>query len=147
MSGEPTVRWQRRKDARPPEILAAALASFAERGFAATRLEDVAARAGFTKGTIYLYFPNKEELFKAVVRGNLVAHLKRFKQLAASQEPASSLLRRLTVYRVEVISTPVSAITKLVVSEASNSPDLARFYLDEVVRRGRDVVEALLRRV
>src|ERR1700757_4733588 len=58
----------RRKDARPGEIVAAALASFAERGFAATRLEDVAAAAGISKGTIYLYFPTKEDLFRAVVR-------------------------------------------------------------------------------
>ena len=68
MEAEPAVRWRRRKEARPGEILEAALDCFAERGFAATRLEDVAARAGVTKGTVYLYFPSKEELFKAVVR-------------------------------------------------------------------------------
>ena len=68
----PTTRWRRRKTARPVEILSAALASFAERGFAATRLDDVAARAGVTKGTLYLYFRSKEELFKAVVRQELV---------------------------------------------------------------------------
>ena len=71
-SAERALRWRRRKEARPQEILAAALALFAERGFVATRLDDVALRAGVTKGTLYLYFPNKEELFRAVVRQALV---------------------------------------------------------------------------
>ena len=66
-------RWERRKDARPQELLASALDIFVERGYAASRLDDVAARAGVSKGTLYLYFENKEELFKAVVRENLVS--------------------------------------------------------------------------
>src|SRR5471030_2254111 len=69
---ETKPRWERRKDARPQELLAAALEQFVERGFAATRLEDVARRAGVSKGTLYLYFANKEELFKAVVRESIV---------------------------------------------------------------------------
>ena len=71
MSIDAPTRWRRRKEARPAEIMAAALECFRERGFAATRLEDVAARAGVTKGTIYLYYPSKEDLFKAVVRGEV----------------------------------------------------------------------------
>lgn len=71
-------RWTRRKEARPEEITSAALELFVERGYAATRLEDVAARAGISKGTLYLYFANKEELFKAVVREALVARLVEF---------------------------------------------------------------------
>ena len=77
MPSDPGTRWQRRKDARPAEILAAALACFKERGFTATRLDDVAAKAGVTKGTIYLYYPSKEELFKAVVRSELVPNIER----------------------------------------------------------------------
>src|SRR2546425_1622273 len=65
-------RWQRRKQARPGEIVAAALELFAERGFAATKLADVARRAGVTKGTLYLYFDSKEALFKAMVRETIV---------------------------------------------------------------------------
>src|SRR6476661_28760 len=61
-------RWSRRKEARPQEILEAALSVFAEKGFAAARMDDVARHAGVTKGTIYLYFPSKEELFKSLVR-------------------------------------------------------------------------------
>src|SRR6185437_2914400 len=71
----PATQWRRRKAARPGEIATAALACFAERGFAATRLDEVARRAGVTKGTLYLYFPNKEELFKAVVRQAIVPNL------------------------------------------------------------------------
>ena len=90
----PTRR--RRKEARPEEILAAALESFAARGFAATRIEDVAARAGISKGTLYLYFDGKEELFKAVVRQALLPNLARIEALAATFEgPSALLLERL----------------------------------------------------
>src|ERR671925_266948 len=94
-AGSSPARWRRRKDARPGEILAAALACFAERGFAATRLDEVAGRAGVTKGTVYLYFPSKEELFKAVVREALLPNIRRFEELAAvpTDSPAA-LLRR-----------------------------------------------------
>src|SRR6516225_5714642 len=82
-------RWRRRKEARPGEILDAALACFAEHGFAATRLEDVAHRAGVTKGTLYLYFPNKEELFKAVVAQALVPNLNVARRCSAKPTSAS----------------------------------------------------------
>ena len=68
---EPRQRRSRRKEARPGELLDAALALFVEKGFAATRVEEVAARAGVSKGTLFIYFPSKEELFKAVVRENI----------------------------------------------------------------------------
>src|SRR5438445_2688875 len=96
-----TLRWRRRKDARPVEILEAALACFAERGFAATRLEDVAARAGVTKGTLYLYFPGKEELFKAVVRAALIPNLERLEE-AAGDAPVAEVLGRLVAVFAEV---------------------------------------------
>src|SRR5437016_10835727 len=126
-----TLRWRRRKDARPAEILTAALACFAERGFAATRLDDVALRAGVTKGTLYLYFQNKEELFKAVVRQELLPNIARAEAIVGdATEPAAFLLERLIKSFAEVISSPVSAIPKLVLAEAGNFPDLARFYLE-----------------
>ena len=65
-------RWERRKQERPAELLAAALELFTERGYAATRLDDVARRAGVSKGTVYLYYSSKEELFKAVILEGLV---------------------------------------------------------------------------
>src|ERR1044071_6850788 len=95
MPSDPRTRWQRRKDARPAEILAAALACFKERGFTATRLEDLAAKAGVTKGTIYLYYPSKEELFKAVVRGALVPNIERLEAVLDEPGPAAVVLERL----------------------------------------------------
>jgi AcrR family transcriptional regulator len=143
-TAERVLRWRRRKQARPPEILAAALASFAERGFAATRLDDVARRAGVTKGTLYLYFPNKAELFKAVVAQALVPSLERGEALLAGADaPATELLAALMRGWAELAGSPAGAIPKIVVSEAGNFPDLARFYREAVVDRGM----ALLRRV
>src|SRR3954454_23357482 len=89
-------RWERRKDARPQELLAAALDLFVERGFASTRLEDVARRAGGSKGTLYLYFANKEELFKAVVRENIVPAIGAAEDVIAEyQGPSAELLREI----------------------------------------------------
>jgi len=143
---ERALRWRRRKEARPQEILAAALALFAERGFAATRLDDVARRAGVTKGTLYLYFPNKQELFEAVVRQALVPNLERGEALlseAAEPQSTAALLAEVMRGWAELASSPAGAIPKIVVSEAGNFPDLARFYREQVVDRGM----ALLRRV
>lgn len=141
------VRWRRRKAARPSEILAAALSSFAERGYAATRLDDVATRAGVTKGTLYLYFRNKEELFKAVVRQSLVPNIARAEAVVAqSDEPSDILLERLLRQWVELSTTPLSALPKLILTEAGNFPDLARFYLDEVAGRGLALMRRVLRR-
>lgn len=141
-------RWRRRKDDRPAEILAAALDCFAERGFAATRLDDIAARAGVTRGTLYLYFESKEELFKAVIRQRLLPILAHGEQLiAASDEPSAEILKRLLlVFPAAVLDTPVSAIPKLIIAEARSFPDLARFYLDEVVARGKRLLGALIER-
>jgi AcrR family transcriptional regulator len=143
----PGARWQRRKTARPAEILAAALASFAERGFAATRLDVVAARAGVTKGTLYLYFRNKEELFKAVVRQELVPNIARAEALAAASQGSSRLLlEQLVSQFYGIMASPLSAIPKLVLTEAANFPDLARFYLEEVVERGKTLFRGVLDR-
>src|ERR1700676_238021 len=91
-SGE-TARWRRRKDARPQEILEAALAVFAEKGFAAARMDDIALRARVSKGTIYLYFPSKEAVFKALIQEMLGPQLARFAGLAsAHQGPIAPLL-------------------------------------------------------
>jgi AcrR family transcriptional regulator len=147
MTTDSRPRWRRRKEARPDEILAAALASFAERGFAATRLDDVAARAGISKGTLYLYFKGKEELFEAVVRATLVPNIERLEALAATfQGPSAQLLEQLLTTVAAVVESQAGAIPKLVLAEAGNFPDLARFYLDEVVRRGLRLIGTILRR-
>jgi AcrR family transcriptional regulator len=140
------LRWRRRKDARPGEILNAALACFAERGFAATRLDDVARRAGVTKGTLYLYFRNREELFEAVVRQSLVPYIEGLEAaVGGATEPAPVLLKGLMAGWPEVISSPVSALPKLVITEAGNFPELARFYLNEVVHRSTAVIRQVIR--
>jgi AcrR family transcriptional regulator len=139
------ARWRRRKEARPQEILAAALDMFAERGYAATRLDDVARRAGVTKGTLYLYFPNKEELFKAVIRETLVSELIR---LGTASELASGgpSIEGLIADFERLAASPIGAIPKLVLGEAANFPEIARFYLDEVVVRGLGMIRGMLQR-
>src|SRR5271156_3285127 len=145
-------RWHRRKEARPGEILGAALSCFAEHGFAATRLEDVAQRAGVTKGTLYLYFPNKEELFKAVVAQALVPNLERGEALLGEAdehgtEPrsAAALLAQLIRGWAELAGSPAGAIPKIIISEAGNFPDLARFYREQVVDRSMALLSNVLR--
>ncbi len=149
MSGEDSgrnVRWRRRKEARPAEILDAALACFTERGFAATRLDEVARRAGVTKGTLYLYFDNKKNIFKAVVRKTIIPNIEKIESLVIDTDvPAPLLLERLIQSWVETILSPASAIPKLVMAEAGNFPDLASFYLDEVVHRSMALVRRVLR--
>ena len=149
MSSDPTertLRWRRRKEARPKEILAAALALFAERGFAATRLDDVALRAGVTKGTLYLYFSNKQELFEAVVRQALVPSLERGEALLdEADEPAALLMERLLRSWAELARSPAGAIPKIIISEAGNFPELARFYREAVVDRGIGLMRRVLR--
>ena len=141
-------RWTRRKEARPEEITAAALDLFVERGFANTRLEDVATRAGISKGTLYLYFENKEELFKAVVREGLVSPLALMKGVIEQFEGSSFELLRILLrgWWEKVGATRVSGIPKLVFAEAGNFPELARFYVAEVVEPGHAVIAAIVKR-
>ena len=141
-------RWQRRKDARPTEILAAALAEFVEHGYAATKLEDVARRAGITKGTLYLYFESKEALFKAVVRETIVPLLTAAEQMVDDHAGSpEELLRRLVLaWWQSLDAAQLAGIPKLVMSEASNFPELAQFWFDEVVQRGRQIFAGVLRR-
>lgn len=126
---------QRRKEARPQELLDAALALFVEKGFAATRAEEVAQRAGVSKGTLYLYYPSKEELFKAVVRQNLSALIAEGLEMAGQFEGSSSELLAclLHTWWQRVGSTPAAGIHKIVLAEVRNFPELAQFYTDEVI--------------
>lgn len=145
---KPQPRWARRKDARPEEIIAAALDLFVERGYASTRLEDVAARAGVSKGTLYLYFENKEDLFKAVVRGNVLPVLQHGEVLI-ERFPGSSaeLVRQMVRGWWDLTgSTKIAGIPKLIIAEAGNFPDLAKFYYDEVILRAHSLFRRVLQR-
>lgn len=139
---------ERRKDARPGELLEAALDLFVEKGFAATRSEEVAVRAGVSKGTLFLYFPSKEELFKAVVRENLVSTMTQGAAEAAQfQGSSGELLEWLMLqWWHRYGATKASGISKLVMSEASNFPDLAQFFQAEVISPAHALVRSVLQR-
>ncbi|MFC0253849.1 TetR/AcrR family transcriptional regulator [Massilia consociata] len=141
-------RWERRKEARPQELLAAAIDLFVERGFAATRLEDVARRAGVSKGTLYLYYANKEELFKAVVRESIVPVIGDAElSVAGFDGHSADLLRNMILNWWERIGqSKVSGISKLITAEASNFPELAKFYQEEVTSRAFRMISSVLER-
>lgn len=141
-------RWERRKDARPGELAAAALALFVERGFAGTRLDDVAKRAGVSKGTLYLYFDSKDDLFKAVVREGIVSRIAEFEDRMRAYEGSSADLMTLLVktWWQKIGSTKLAGITKLMMSEAGNFQELANFYHTEVIVRGLALFTAAIQR-
>ena len=139
---------ERRKEARPGELLAAALDLFVEKGFAATRSEEVAARAGVSKGTLFLYFPSKEELFKAVVIENLSGRFTEWNaEFEAFEGTTAEMLRYcMNVWWERVGLTKASGLTKLMMSEGANFPELAEFYRNEVVRPGHELLRRILQR-
>ena len=141
-------RWQRRKDARPPEILDAALAVFAQKGFAATRLDDVAAKAGITKGTIYLYFDSKQALFEALARQSVGAQIDLVTaQLAGFSGSTADLLRFvLTAMGHFAMTSDRIVLPRLVLAEAANFPELAQFWRREVVDRGIGLMGGIIQR-
>jgi AcrR family transcriptional regulator len=140
------ARWRRRKDARPQEILEAALSVFAEKGFAAARMDDIAQRARVSKGTIYLYFESKEAVFRALIQETLA---KRVSDMAAMirdyRGPVAPLLREMLLRFGHFVSTSdLVVLPKMVIAEAGNFPDLARIYREEVVERGLTLFGGLL---
>jgi TetR/AcrR family transcriptional regulator len=143
----PTSR-QRRKQARPQELINAALELFVEKGFSAARSDEVAARAGVSKGTLYLYFPSKEELFKAVVRTNLSALIAEGQQIANRFEGPSAQLLRMLMHSwwQRVGNTEASGIFKIIIAEVRNFPELAQFYADEVIIPAHRLISGTLRR-
>jgi AcrR family transcriptional regulator len=144
----PKPRYQRRKEDRPQEITEAALQAFAEKGYAATRVEEVAKRAGVSKGLLYLYFKTKEELFKAVVKSVVV---RRVDQLIGSIEStdlsSEDFIRGpLTSFLKQVPGSPVAIVIRLLISEGPRHPDLVDYYYDNVVSKGLAAITGFVER-
>lgn len=130
-------RWTRRKEARPDEIMDAALDLFLEKGFAATRLEDVAKKAGVSKGTLYLYFSDKEDLFRQVVVNGILPQVKNLeKTIKAHTGTIDELVTKVVKNLTKLVTkTKMGAMPKLMISEIGNFPQLGEFYRDEVILR------------
>ena len=146
MSQQP--RYQRRKQDRPQEITDAALAAFAEKGYAATRVDEVAKRAGVSKGLLYLYFKTKEELFKAVVRSFVVPRIDALVAIIDSSELSSEEFLRgpFLDFVNKLPGSPISVVVRLMIAEGPKHPDLVQFYWDNVVSRGLGAINELLQR-
>jgi AcrR family transcriptional regulator len=141
-------KWRRRKEARPGEIVEAALEVFAEKGFAAARLDDIARRAGISKATLYLYFETKEEIFRVVARAAVASLLEALGNPAeASDAPFAALAPKLLSRAAGIMkSGPVPAIARIVIGESRNFPDLARIWHDDVVTSVLGIVTGIIAR-
>lgn len=139
-------KWRRRPEHRPQQIIEAALEVFGECGLANARLQDIAERAGVSKGTIYLYFPNKEELFREMIRQTAVAAIERDEQGLAQGTPTAQLLAFMRGYWAFVRSPVFITIYRLVLGELHQFPDLAKFYAHEVVARRQRLLGGIIRR-
>ncbi len=141
-------RWQRRKEARPAELLEAALDVFFEKGFAAARLEDIAARAGVSKGTIYLYFDSKDDVFEALVQAIPLPNIETLRALAADTTiPADTMLRRALTFMGGVLRDErMMKFPRLIVGEGGRFPKLAESYKRQVISRGVNILSAIIER-
>jgi AcrR family transcriptional regulator len=141
-------KWRRRKDARPAEIVAAALDVFAEKGFAAARLDDIAAAAGVSKGALYLYFETKQDLFRAVVRQAISPNLDQVEAaVSAADLPFALLLRGFYGRMLAMLTaTRIGAVAKMVIGESRNFPDLAQVWHDELVSRALGIMTGVIAR-
>lgn len=145
---DPSPKWRRRKDARPAEIVSAAYEVFAEKGFAAARLDDIAARAGVSKGALYLYFETKQDIFEAVVRDAVGANLDAIEAMAdAYQGPFEDLLRMM-VPRIAGLAadSPLGKVLKMVIGESGNFPEIARIWHDKLISRALGLLSGLIAR-
>ena len=144
----PRPRWQRRPAARPEEILDAAFTVFAEEGFARTKLDDVARRAGVSKGTLYLYFDSKETLFREMVRAKIIPCVVQGEEFVRTFEGSSRDLLVAVIRRMwtTVRSPEVARIGRLLQFELGSFPELGRFYFDEVIARPRRLFLAAIAR-
>jgi AcrR family transcriptional regulator len=143
-----TARWTRRKEARPAEILDAAVTVFAEKGFAAARMDDIARRAGVTKGTIYLYFPSKEDVFKALISESIGQQIETVKKTMLAYEGSTRDLLRIVLTSMGTFlrTSDRAVLPKVMIAEAGNFPDLAKFYRANVIEKGVALFSAVIER-
>jgi AcrR family transcriptional regulator len=139
-------KWRRRPQHRPQQIIDAALAVFGECGLANARLQDIASRAGVSKGTIYLYFPNKEELFRDMIRQTAIAAIERAEKVITHGTPTEQLVTFMKGYWQFVRSPDFSTIYRLVLGELHQFPDLAKFYAHDVEARVLKLLNGIIRR-
>lgn len=132
-------------DARREAILAAALDIFSRHGFATARLDDVAARAGIAKGTLYLYFKSKEALFEELIHSRVTPLLDKLELAAAAAPPAVLFARFFELFRKEILGTDRKLILQLLISEGARFPTIAEFYHREVVSRGIALIRSAMR--
>lgn len=139
---------RRLKEARPQQLLDAALLLFVEKGFSATRAEEVAQRAGVSKGTLYLYYPSKEELLKSVIREHLSLRIAAGAAAAEKHRgPVADLLRQVfSRWWLEVFDSPTSGVFKLIITEVRNFPDIADFYVAEVIQPAESLIARIVQR-
>lgn len=131
-------KFQRRKEERPSEIMAAGLKIFAEKGFAATKLEEVAEAAGVSKATIYLYFDSKTDLFTAIARDIATPRLDDIEKLLDAYEGSSADLLDFVMAKLKDITTGTAlpSLAKIILAESANFPEVREFYRDHIVLRG-----------
>lgn len=134
MTAASEPKFRRRKADRPGEIVAAALAVFAEKGFAAAKLDEIAARAGVSKGSLYLYFATKEDLFRAVVEQAIAPNVQAIRGLLVSHPGPFAELLEMLAERLSslILHAPLGGVAKMVIGEARNFPELARIWHDEL---------------
>jgi AcrR family transcriptional regulator len=144
--GEP--RFQRRKEDRPQEITAAAFEVFAEKGYARARVQEVAARAGVSKGLLYLYFETKQALFKAVIRSVVIRRIDALLAAVENTELSSEAFMRgpLIDFMKTVPGSPVAVVIRLLIAEGQRHPDLVDFYWDNVVTKGLAALTTIVER-
>lgn len=146
MTNQP--KYQRRKEDRPQEIADAAFKMFAEKGYAATRIDDVAKRAGVSKGLTYLYYKTKEDLFKAVVKNVVVRRVESLIGNVESTELSSEEFLRgpLLDFMKKVPGSPIAIVIRLLISEGPRHPDLVNYYYENVVARGLEAIRQFVAR-
>jgi AcrR family transcriptional regulator len=143
----PAPKWRRRKEERPTEIIAAAYAVFTDKGFAAAKLDDIAARAGVSKGALYLYFETKQEIFEAVVRSAIAPNIDMIRTMAEAYDgPLEPLLRQIISRVQTAIGFHFGPVIRMVIGEGRNFPEIARIWHDQMVEPGLGMLTGIIER-